>query len=161
VSLPPHSAYIGPKHSTGRVGRLEVGQSVAAAVCSVLCRPATLEAQSAVDYSTIIDHFVKRLSVSSVCLSVHLSVLSIDRCSSMQQFAAVGLAGRRYRLSAARPASSNNCKQCRAVSRHRIISAVKLLLTRRYNDLAGPYFPALKLVLARCNSKTWSQQFIG
>ena len=48
----------------------------------------------------------------SVCLSVRLSVPSIDRCRRCGGFAAVGPSGKRYRSIAARPAPQ---QQMRAV----------------------------------------------
>ena len=70
--------------------------------------------------------------ISNGTLSVRLSIQSIQSvewCSSVRGFAAVGPAGRRYRSIAARPALSSNCEQCYVISWRRKLNTDSLLLS--------------------------------
>ena len=60
------------------------------------------------------------MKLLGICQSVRLSVPSGHHCCC-GEFAAVGLAGRRYRLIIARLACNSSCKQCRIVSWRRLV----------------------------------------
>ena len=69
----------------------------------------------------------------SVRLSARLSVPSIDRCSSVRGFAAVGPAGRRYDRQRRPPCSivfGSKCEQCHVVSWRRKRSLSITLMVR-------------------------------